>query len=119
MIPDHLSFAVIPAPNNPILPPPVGYSGEVVWLRFADQAEQRAAFVAAGFTLKPAVLDREGNEVFQAQTWASLGNVFEWPGVGAVVIGGTLMEQRAPDENGEYDPPLETLPGWHVNLLVA
>ena len=117
MIPEQLSFAVIPAPNDPILPPPVGYSGEVVWLRFADQAEQQEAFIAAGFTLEPAVLDTDDNEVFPAQTWQSLGQVFEWLGVGTVIIGGKLMEQRSPDENGEYDPPLEALPGWHVNVL--
>jgi hypothetical protein len=105
-IPAALEQFIIETPSNPRVVAAGGGPG--VCLRFQSQAEQREAFLAAGFVYA------DGDE--PEQTWESLGQSFPWPGVGDVYIAGEFGAITA-GENGEIEIR-PALPGWHVNIWV-
>lgn len=79
-------------------------------LRFADRAEQEAAFAAAGIAA-PEGLDLSAD--------------FFWPDLGDISVLGRVVDQQAvpgePDEDGLPTIAREAtyLPGWYVNILLA
>jgi hypothetical protein len=90
-------------------------SGPGLCLRFENESEMRAAFVASGFSLESEVRDKGGNIIEAGQTWLSLGRQFYWPGVGDVYIAGEFgaLMGVASGDPVEISPALE---GWHVNI---
>ena len=77
----------------------------VTYLRFTDEAEQEAAFAAAG------IVAPEGE---------SLPPDFHWPDLGDIsVIGLIYNDDAVIDSEGNIVTPPTAKPGWHVNILPA
>lgn len=107
-LPDELSalaaFVMETPPNNPRMVwagmTPEEARERILFLRSETKEEMDAALAACGF------IADEAGQFIHHPTLSFEG-----------IVVGRLLENRQPDENGEYDPPLEYLPGWHVNLL--